>query len=461
MASLASSLLHSVLRFFHAIGAAWWRFWFTPSPTSALDLCRICVGALLLIQYLPVTPFLFEYFGDDGWLPRAMLSEYFNEEYLHPSYALSVFFIFTAPWQWIAFHAIFLICCFALMVGWRTGWVKWIVLIGKISYDYRNPAFTYGADSILCILLFLMCFAPIGSALSLDRVRAVRIAKRDNLEASPPLRQSPMAAACIRLIQLQMAVLFFWSATKKLRFDEWWSGDAIWLVFTMNDYYDPTITGIIANHYWLSAASTYGTILIEIAYPFLIWQRATRPYLLSAAIFLHLMFAVFMRLIFFASVMITGHLIFVRPEWLRWLGAWWKQKIGTLEMIYDGHCGFCKRSMAWFLAFDGLRQISVRDFRTNPSPAVSDAELEKALYLVLPDGRTLPGFEAYRYVVLRVPGLWWLVPLFYIPVVSRLFGRPIYNWVATHRGWLSSVRWGVPRSSEPASARATEGQLSN
>jgi len=27
--------------------------------------------------------------------------------------------------------------------------------------------------------------------------------------------------------------------------------------------------------------------------------------------------------------------------------------------------------------------------------------LIKALYLVLPDGRALPGFEAYRYVVLR------------------------------------------------------------
>ena len=76
-----------------------------------------------------------------------------------------------------------------------------------------------------------------------------------------------------------------------------------------------------------------------------------------------------------------------------------------MEMIYDGRCGFCVRSMAWFLAFDGLRQISVRDFRTNPSPVVSDAQMEKALYLVLPDGRALPGFEAYRYVVLRVPGL--------------------------------------------------------
>jgi predicted DCC family thiol-disulfide oxidoreductase YuxK len=113
--------------------------------------------------------------------------------------------------------------------------------------------------------------------------------------------------------------------------------------------------------------------------------------------------------------------------------------MGEMEMIYDGKCGFCVRSMGWLLAFDGLQQIKTRDFRTNPSPVVSDAQMEKALYLVLPDGRALPGFEAYRYVVLRVPGLWWLVPFFYIPVLSRLIGHPIYNRIAANRSWLSSI----------------------
>ena len=54
------------------------------------------------------------------------------------------------------------------------------------------------------------------------------------------------------------------------------------------------------------------------------------------------------------------------------------------------------------------------------------------------EARALPGFEAYRYAVLRVPGLWWQIPLFYVPVFSRLLGHPIYNWVAGNRGWLSS-----------------------
>jgi predicted DCC family thiol-disulfide oxidoreductase YuxK len=137
--------------------------------------------------------------------------------------------------------------------------------------------------------------------------------------------------------------------------------------------------------------------------------------------------------------MIIGHMSFVREEWLARLGAAWTRAMGDMEMIYDGRCGFCVRSMAWFLAFDGLGQIKLRDFRTHPSPVVSDAQMEKALYLVLADGRALPGFEAYRYAVLRVPGLWWQVPLFYVPLLSRLVGHPLYNWIASHRILLSSM----------------------
>ena len=42
-------------------------------------------------------------------------------------------------------------------------------------------------------------------------------------------------------------------------------------------------------------------------------------------------------------------------------------------------------------------------------------------------------------MVLRVPGLWWQVPFFYVPVFSRMIGRPLYDWVAANRGWLSSL----------------------
>ena len=104
------------------------------------------IGAALLLHYGLATPYLLTFWGDDGWMPRALLA---NE--ITGPWQQSVFFYFTAPWQWIAFHALFLFCCAAFMLGWRTSWVKWAVLIGHISYDYRNPIMTYGVDSIACL----------------------------------------------------------------------------------------------------------------------------------------------------------------------------------------------------------------------------------------------------------------------------------------------------------------------
>jgi predicted DCC family thiol-disulfide oxidoreductase YuxK len=423
---------------FAALGQGWSRFWFQSTPTSPLELARMGIGAALLLHYFLATPYLFDLWGDAGWVPRALAVKDTD------SWTQSVFFYFTAPWQWIVFHVLFLFCCTAFTLGWRTSWVKWVVLVGQISYARRNPNLVYGADMIIACLLVILCMAPIGRAMSLDRVRAVRAAKRFRLEETLPPYASPWAGACTRLMQIQMAVLFFYSAVAKTG-TEWWEGDAVWMVFTMHEYYFPALLDLFARQYWLVNIATHGTVLIEIAYPFLIWQQRTRPYLLAAAIFLHLQFGILMGLIYFSFLMIMGHMSFVRPEWLARLGEAWKRKIGEMEMIYDGRCGFCVRSMAWFLSFDGLGQIKIRDFRTNPSPIVSDAQVEKALYLVLPDGRALPGFEAYRYVVLRVPGLWWQVPFFYIPVFSRLVGHPIYDWIAANRRRLSSMRIGLLR----------------
>ena len=60
-----------------------------------------------------------------------------------------------------------------------------------------------------------------------------------------------------------------------------------------------SITGLISDRtrqYWLVNAATYATILIEISYPFLIWQRRTRPHVLAAAMILHIMFAILLRM---------------------------------------------------------------------------------------------------------------------------------------------------------------------
>jgi predicted DCC family thiol-disulfide oxidoreductase YuxK len=428
---------HSTLA---AVARAWRHVWFSDSATTPLELMRMGIGGALLVQYALATPFIYELWGDAGWVPLSVVMQDYDP------WSQSIFFYFTVPWQLMAFHLAFLACCTAFMLGWRTSYVKWIVLIGQISYVHRNPVIAYGVDQILASLLLIMCLAPIGRALSLDRVREVRAAKLKSLAAVPPAYSSPWTGACTRLMQIQMAVLFFYSGIGKLRGEDWWNGDAVWVAFFMGEYYNKFVLDVLASHYWIVNLATYGTIIIEVAYPFLIWQRGTRPVLLALAIFLHLQFC-WLGLFYFSFVMIMGHMSFVRPTWLSRLGLAWKRWVGEPELVYDGNCRLCVRALAWFLAFDGLRQTRTRDFRTNPLPPVPDTT-EAALHLVLPDGRILAGFDACQYLVLRVPGLWWLVPFVHVPLVSRAAGHLVWGWLSANGGVPSLTPVPVRTSSQ-------------
>jgi predicted DCC family thiol-disulfide oxidoreductase YuxK len=412
----------------------WLNFWFRDQTTTPLEIIRIGLGAILLVNYgLFSADEILALYGDAGMISKASLGSYIQDPWVQ-----SVLYYLNEPWQLFAFYWVFLLACLMLMVGWRTSVFKWLVFIGHLSFAYRNPAATYGVDGITISMLFVLCIAPVGKALSLDRVRRVRKAMYKDLNAHVPAPTSRWAFACTRLIQIQMVVLFFYSAAEKLYGDAWWYGNAVWMAITnFQTTFAPV--GFLAENYWLINVATYGTVLLEFAYVFLIWGRGSRPYLLAGAIALHLSFIVFLGLYFFAIAMILGHLSFLRHRWLHNWGEAWKARMGEMEMIYDGRCGFCKHSMGWLLAFDGLRQISIRDYRTNPSPVVSDEKVNKALYVVFAGNSALPGFDAYRYVVLRVPGLWWMLPFFYVPLASAWVGRRVYAWVASNREKLSKL----------------------
>src|SRR5579871_4715614 len=97
-----------------SIGQAWSWFWFQETTTAPLEVVRIGIGALVLFHFGMGTPFLFQLWGNDGWMTLAG-----TRTYITGPWEQSLFFYFTAPWQWIAFHAVFLFCTAAFMAGWR------------------------------------------------------------------------------------------------------------------------------------------------------------------------------------------------------------------------------------------------------------------------------------------------------------------------------------------------------
>ena len=85
------------------IREVWSRIWFQDQPTTPLEIARIGVG-LRFFSTTASHPYLFTFWGDAGWMPRTLLELMRAIRGSNRS-----FFYFTAPWQWVAFHAVILV----------------------------------------------------------------------------------------------------------------------------------------------------------------------------------------------------------------------------------------------------------------------------------------------------------------------------------------------------------------
>src|ERR1700712_2321748 len=74
------------------IGLLWQSIWFQDSPTTPLEISRIGIGAAMLLHYILATPYLFTFWGDDGWMPRTLLTQEPPD-----AWAQSILFYLTSP----------------------------------------------------------------------------------------------------------------------------------------------------------------------------------------------------------------------------------------------------------------------------------------------------------------------------------------------------------------------------
>ena len=117
-------------------------------------------------------------------------------------------------------------------------------------------------------------------------------------------------------------------------------------------------------------------------------------------------------------------------------------------VLYDGQCALCRKSVEYlkFLDWFGtLRYQNARDIENLPASKtpLEPVRLLEEMHVVTPDGRGLyHGFTALRWLAWRLPLLWPVAPLLYLPGVPRL-GQRLYLWVARNRFHLVPCHGGV------------------
>ena len=102
------------------------------------------------------------------------------------------------------------------------------------------------------------------------------------------------------------------------RRETWWNGEAIWGAVASYEYQTIDMTWM-AEHLWLVNAITLVTLVFEVSYAALIWQRLTRPVILLLAIPLHLGIGLCMGMLEFGLIMLVANLAFVELSLDQWV----------------------------------------------------------------------------------------------------------------------------------------------
>ena len=337
----------NVLAYLAELWLAWNRFWFEPTDPATLSLIRLLAGSLLFYTHLVWSLDLQAFLGPEGWIPVDFLRHSIHTipGKMHPQWSVwSVFFWIDQPWLLWCVHLLALLVFFCLTIGFFTRTAATLGFLLAVSYAHRiSPGAFFGLDKINCMLVLYLMLGPSGARYSLDSLLKRR---RGETGSIPP---STAANLALRMIQLHMCIIYFFTALAKLKGENWEAGTAIWWAFANQEYQSLNMTWLAS---WTTvgpiviALATHITILWELLYCCLVWNRFTRPITLGLAVAIHGGIALTMGMITFGLAMIYANLAFLKPATVRhWvdplatrvanrLGAGQPFPVGPPELVF-------------------------------------------------------------------------------------------------------------------------------
>nr|WP_235981126.1 HTTM domain-containing protein [Streptomyces albidus (ex Kaewkla and Franco 2022)] len=266
----------------------------------------------------------------------------------------------------------------ALLVGWRTRTVSVLFMIGVLALQNRSVFMGDGGDNVIHLMSMYLVLTRCGQVWSLDarreRRRGVMPAEeRDTvgvalwfvfgavlvaatitgglslgwglffwvLWASHAAwrlvnRYAPhseVRSVCDMLANLahngamlvivvEVCLIYSTAGWYKIQGSRWQDGTAVY--YPMNlDYFSPwpELNVVLAGSGLITLLVTYGTVAVQVAFPFALFNRRVKNVLLAAMITEHLSIALLLGLPFFSMAMVAADAVFLPTVALLWLGA--------------------------------------------------------------------------------------------------------------------------------------------
>ncbi len=185
----------------------------------------------------------------------------------------------------------------ALTLGFFGVWPRLMTLVAYLLTMNINSlagVILDGGNNLAQLVLFFLIFVNTsGKAIALPRW--------------PALRGGLVAVAnlAFTMIMVQIALVYFCAGIYKLNGHLWSNGMALYYILQADTYSHPVLHDLIIEWPWLSLIGSYFTVGFQMVFPYLIWSKKTRPWVIAAGVMLHLGISFGMGLFTFGLVMIA------------------------------------------------------------------------------------------------------------------------------------------------------------
>ncbi|MER5915025.1 HTTM domain-containing protein [Streptomyces sp. NPDC001982] len=260
-----------------------------------------------------------------------------------------------------------------LLLGWRTRTASLLSMIGVLALQNRNPFVGDGGEDVIHVMAIYLVFTRCGRAWSLDERRAAhgRDGGRDvvgivmwafftavlalvtglgKLDTGWALllwgfvfaqlawwlvrRYGPgeprtvmemvgnvVHAGAVFVIAAQVCLIYSVSGWYKVQGSLWQNGTALYYVLHLGDVTPwPALSHAVANSSLIVLLLTYGTVIVEVAFPFTLFNSRVRTVMVAIMMSMHVGIGILLGLPFFALAMISADAFFLPTALLRRAG---------------------------------------------------------------------------------------------------------------------------------------------
>jgi hypothetical protein len=192
-----------------------------------------------------------------------------------------------------------------LIVGLTCRWPRTVaLLIYIVTMNLNNRAWVIldGGDNLMQIMLIYLII--------MDPSLPGAPVKRPAFDYA----NNALTNATFLMARLQVVAVYVVAGLAKVSGELWQNGTAIYYTLSVDDFTLPAVRSFVAHYPFFAVVATYVTLLYQLAFPWMIWNRHVRPWLMLLGSFIHLQIALVMGLFTFGFAVMASYVVFFPDE---------------------------------------------------------------------------------------------------------------------------------------------------